>query len=67
MARQNFRTQRTLNFLHDLRHETRWAIGKRVSRWFIYLWQMAAGGIHDQIGGGFHRYSVDAGMARAAF
>ena len=28
---------------------------------------MAAGGIHDQLGGGFARYSVDARMARAAF
>jgi len=25
------------------------------------LQKMAAGGIHDQVGGGFHRYSVDAG------
>ncbi len=25
------------------------------------LLRMAAGGIHDQLGGGFHRYSVDAG------
>lgn len=24
-------------------------------------WAMARGGIHDQIGGGFHRYAVDAG------
>ena len=29
--------------------------------------RMAAGGIHDQLGGGFARYSVDARMAGAAF
>ena len=28
---------------------------------------MALGGMRDHIGGGFHRYSVDAGLARAAF
>ncbi len=27
---------------------------------------MADGGIHDQLGGGFHRYSTDASLARAA-
>ena len=27
---------------------------------------MADGGIHDQLGGGFHRYSTDAALARAA-
>ena len=27
---------------------------------------MAAGGIHDQLGGGFHRYATDARVARAA-
>ncbi len=29
--------------------------------------RMAAGGIHDQLGGGFARYSVDARVAGAAF
>ena len=29
--------------------------------------RMAAGGIHDQLGGGFARYAVDARMAGAAF
>ena len=28
--------------------------------------KMARGGIYDQLGGGFHRYSVDAHLARAA-
>ena len=32
----------------------------------LTLEQMAAGGIHDQLGGGFHRYSTDARVARAA-
>ena len=26
----------------------------------LTLRKMAAGGMHDQLGGGFHRYSVDA-------
>ncbi len=31
------------------------------------LQAMALGGMRDHVGGGFHRYSVDAGVARAAF
>ena len=39
----------------------------RLSRWSIgTLDAMAAGGIYDQLGGGFHRYAVDAHLARAA-
>ena len=32
----------------------------------LTLEKMAAGGIHDQLGGGFHRYSTDARVARPA-
>ena len=32
----------------------------------LTLEKMAAGGIYDQLGGGFHRYSVDARLAGAA-
>ncbi len=52
----------TLNFLSRfsyarseiaLRPNTRW-------RWILFtLRKMAAGGMHDHLGGGFHRYSVD--------
>ncbi len=51
----------TLNFLsrfyaRELESES----GKRALEMFLFtLRKMAAGGMHDHIGGGFHRYSVD--------
>lgn len=44
-----------------IRHWSR--TGDELSRQMVEksLRAMAAGGIHDQLGGGFHRYSVDAG------
>ena len=51
----------TLNFLsrfygRDPKSET----GKRALEMFLVtLQKMAAGGMHDHLGGGFHRYSVD--------
>lgn len=47
----------TFNFL--LRYYSRSAEEKSLEMVLTTLSKMAAGGIHDQIGGGFHRYSVD--------
>ena len=50
-----------LDFLFDIRERaddaTRGAIDTALR---LTLDRMAVGGIHDQVGGGFHRYSVDA-------
>ena len=43
-----------------LRHATRSGDEKALNHVTFTLEQMARGGIYDQIGGGFHRYSVDA-------
>ena len=48
----------TLEFL--LRLHVRTGIPEALEMIEITLDKMAAGGIHDQIGGGFHRYSTDA-------
>ena len=42
-----------------LRHHRRTGDGRSLELAVHTLERMAAGGIHDQIGGGFHRYSVD--------
>jgi uncharacterized protein len=53
----------TLNFLFHLYYRS--AAGSEAGEaalgmGLLTLRKMAAGGIHDQLGGGFHRYSVDA-------
>ena len=48
----------TLEFL--LRHYVRRGVPAALEMVELTLDKMAAGGIHDQIGGGFHRYSTDA-------
>jgi uncharacterized protein YyaL (SSP411 family) len=53
----------TLNFLSRISHrETAGTeIGRHALEMNLFtLRKMAAGGMHDQLGGGFHRYSVDA-------
>jgi uncharacterized protein YyaL (SSP411 family) len=53
----------TLNFLFRVyaREGTNSSTGKHALEMNLHtLRKMAAGGIHDHIGGGFHRYSVDA-------
>ncbi len=53
----------TLNFLFDVYHRAGVApeSGQRALEMsLLTLRKMAAGGMHDQLGGGFHRYSVDA-------
>ncbi len=45
------------NFL--LRYYVRTSNREALDMVLLTLRQMAAGGIHDQLGGGFHRYSVD--------
>ena len=42
-----------------LRHHRRTADARSLEMAVHTLERMAAGGIHDQLGGGFHRYSVD--------
>jgi uncharacterized protein YyaL (SSP411 family) len=42
-----------------LRYHPRTGNGKALEMATLTLAKMAAGGIHDQIGGGFHRYSTD--------
>ena len=51
----------TLNFLTRLyAHDPKSASGKRALEMdLVTLRKMAAGGMHDHLGGGFHRYSVD--------
>ncbi len=52
----------TLNFLFAVYHrspEGSDAAGAALGMALTTLRKMAAGGIHDQLGGGFHRYSVD--------
>jgi len=52
----------TLNFLFQIyaREGTNSKVGHHALEMSLFtLRKMAAGGIHDQIGGGFHRYSVD--------
>lgn len=44
-----------------LRHHRRTGDAKSLEMAILTLEKMAAGGIHDQIGGGFHRYATDAG------
>ena len=44
-----------------LRHHRRTGDAKSLEMAVLTLEKMAAGGIHDQIGGGFHRYATDAG------
>lgn len=48
----------TLNFL--LRVQARTGAQEPLDMCLFTLRKMAEGGIHDQVGGGFHRYSVDA-------
>jgi len=43
-----------------LRHQRRTGDAQSLRMVVTTLEKMAAGGIHDQVGGGFHRYSVDA-------
>jgi uncharacterized protein len=53
----------TLNFLFQVyaRNGAESSTGKRALEMNLHtLRKMAAGGIHDHLGGGFHRYSVDA-------
>jgi hypothetical protein len=53
----------TLNFLFRVYHRdgANSPNGKRALEMSLFtLRKMAAGGIHDQLGGGFHRYAVDA-------
>ena len=53
----------TLNFLFRVyaRNEIESSTGKHALEMNLHtLRKMAAGGIHDHLGGGFHRYSVDA-------
>ena len=52
----------TLNFLFRIYARKRGdATGKHASEMNLFtLRKMAAGGMHDHLGGGFHRYSVDA-------
>jgi hypothetical protein len=53
-----FPQQPVLDFLLRI-HEERWA-PQAASMLKVTLSEMAQGGIHDQLGGGFSRYSVDA-------
>ncbi|MHB8150921.1 MAG: thioredoxin domain-containing protein [Desulfobulbia bacterium] len=46
------------NFL--LRHGARTGESQAVNMTYVTLRKMAAGGMYDHLGGGFHRYSVDA-------
>ncbi len=46
------------NFL--LRHGVRTGESQAVNMTYVTLRKMAAGGMYDHLGGGFHRYSVDA-------
>lgn len=48
----------TLNFL--LRHYARTGVEDALTMSLFTLRKMADGGMHDHLGGGFHRYSVDA-------
>ncbi len=53
----------TLNFLFDVYHRSvpDSEVGEAALGMALFtLKKMAAGGMHDQLGGGFHRYSVDA-------
>jgi uncharacterized protein YyaL (SSP411 family) len=43
-----------------LRHHRRSGDGRSLHMALLTLERMAAGGLHDQVGGGFHRYSTDA-------
>ena len=60
----------TLNFLFRVYARER-GIARAAStrsKWRLFtLRKMAAGGMHDHLGGGFHRYSVDSLLARPAF
>jgi hypothetical protein len=51
----------TLNFLSRFyARDPKSEMGKRALEMFVVtLQKMAAGGMHDHLGGGFHRYSVD--------
>jgi uncharacterized protein YyaL (SSP411 family) len=42
-----------------MRHHLRTGVAEDLDLAVISLERMAAGGIHDQLGGGFHRYSTD--------
>lgn len=43
----------------NVTHTLEFAAGKALAMATYTLQQMAQGGMYDQIGGGFHRYSVD--------
>ena len=63
VMRQNFRDPSTLNFLFRIfaRDRNESARGNEALAMNLFtLRKMAAGGMHDHLGGGFHRYSVDA-------
>jgi uncharacterized protein YyaL (SSP411 family) len=49
----------SLNFM--LRYYFRTGVKDALDMTLVTLRKMAEGGIHDHVGGGFHRYSVDAG------
>ena len=62
-VRRNFRARSSLNFLFRVyaREGASSTAGKNALEMTLFtLRKMAAGGMHDQLGGGFHRYSVDA-------
>jgi uncharacterized protein YyaL (SSP411 family) len=51
----------TLDFLMQVAHRSSDAAAARLREIIVFtLTKMARGGIYDQVGGGFHRYSVDA-------
>ncbi len=49
-----------MNLEYLLRHSARSGSAEALNMVTLTLRRMATGGIYDQIGGGFHRYSVDA-------
>ena len=56
-ARPSFRAPRCINFL--LRYYARTKNQEALDMVLLTLREMAKGGMNDQLGGGFHRYSVD--------
>ena len=56
-ARRNFRGLRCIDFL--LRYHARTNNREALDMVLLTLREMAKGGMNDQLGGGFHRYSVD--------
>ena len=57
--RQNHKFPSSLPIRFLLRYHRRTGDPKALEMALLTLEKMAAGGIHDQLGGGFHRYSVD--------